>query len=116
MQFPRTLRWPRGRRSAPPPSAASLQSFNHDALEIARRRRVRHAVPLQQFSAFVYLAFTLRILAMAEAGPGGYAYRIAEMRDGTLVERGAAVVMQADPVSQRIAMKLRRGVRAIVPG
>jgi hypothetical protein len=92
------------------PSAA-VSSFKHDGLEIARVKNERRWLPVWHIIFFVYLALLVRLVAMADIGPGAYAGRIDDMRNGNLFERAAAYVMHMDPVSQQIAISLRRGMR-----
>ena len=92
------------------PSAAVL-SFNHDGLEIARVKNEKRWLPIWHIIFFVYLALLVRLVAMADIGPGSYAARIDAMEDGNLIERAAAYVMHMDPVSRQIAISLRRGMR-----
>ena len=104
--------FPKKRRSGSMyhPSATVL-SFNHDGLEIARVKTEKRWLPIWHIIFFIYLALLVRLVAMADIGPGGYANRIDDMRDGNIFERVAAYVMHMDPVSQQIALSLRRGMR-----
>lgn len=92
-------------------SSAAVLSFNHDGLEIARIKTEKRWLPIWHIIFFIYLALLVRLVAMADIGPGGYAARIDDMQQGNLFERAAAYVMHMDPVSQQIAISLRRGMR-----
>ena len=88
---------------------ASVLSFNHDGLEIARvkRRAGVRWLPLWHIVFFIYLVLLIRLVAVADIGPAGYANRMEQMRNGTVLEQAAAVIMDMDPISQRFAAKLR---------
>lgn len=94
---------------------ASVLSFNHDGLEIARvKAEPGHRwLPLWHIMVFIYLILLIRLVAFADIGPGGYNNRMEQMRNGTLLEQGAAKVMAMDPISQRLARELR-GVFGVV--
>lgn len=93
---------------------ASVVSFNHDGLEIARvKTRRRRWLPVWHIIVFVYLILLIRLIVLADIGPVGYAARMNDMRDGTLLEKGAAKIMQPDPYTQALAAKLRRGINFI---
>ncbi len=91
--------------------SASVLSFNHDGLEIARVRHERRWLPLWHVAVFLYLALLIRLVAMADIGPAAYASRIDQMNDGSFVERAAARVMQMDPWSQKIAVEIRHSLK-----
>lgn len=84
-------------------------SFNHDGLQLARVKNNRRWLPLFHIVAFIYLAMVIRLVVIAEIGPSGYSQRMAELRDGNMLERVAASVMAMDPVSQAIAGHIRSG-------
>ncbi len=85
-------------------------SFTPDGLQIARRRDRRRWLPLWHLIFFIYLVLLIRLMAMADLGPAGYAHRLEEMRGGTLLERGAAQVLRMDPVSRTLALQVRGGL------
>jgi len=91
-------------------STVSIESFNHDNLELARARRRRRGLPLLHFAAFCYLVLVLRIVTIAGVGPGMYNARMAEMQRGNVVERAAAFLMQPDAVSRDLARNMRWGL------
>ena len=91
--------------------SSSVLSFNHDGLEIARTRNERRWLPIWHIAVFVYLALLIRLIAIAEAGPAAYANRMQQMGEGTFIERSIATVMQMDPISQKLAMKMRRSLK-----
>jgi len=95
--------------------SASVLSFNHDGVEIARVRAKRRWLPIWHVMVFVYLILLIRLIAMADIGPAGYANRMVEMRNGSFLERTAARVMDLDPVSRKLAAELR-GVLKVISG
>lgn len=88
---------------------ASVLSFNHDGLEIARAKRSSRSrwLPVWHFVFFIYLVLLIRIVAIADIGAAAYSSRIQDMRDGTIIERAAAQVMGLDPISGRAAVAVR---------
>lgn len=90
-----------------------MHSFNHDGLEIARVRHERRWLPVWHIVFFIYLGLVIRLVTMTEIGPAGYAQRMAQLENGTLVERMTAQVMQMDPVSRKIAIQVRSSLRSM---
>ena len=86
---------------------ASVVSFNHDGIEIARSKKRRRWLPLWHILVFIYLILLIRLVAVADIGPVGYHARMAEMENGNILERAAAKVMQLDPVSRALASEIR---------
>jgi hypothetical protein len=76
----------------------------------------RRWLPLRHLVFFLYIALLIRILALAELGPGAYAQRLEEMRRGSLPERAAALVMRMDPASRQLALQLRAGLARLDRG
>lgn len=109
--FRRLYSRPPGRLRKAYRQSSSMLSFNHDGLEIARTRNERRWLPVWHIAVFIYLALLIRIIAIAETGPAAYANRMEQMSEGTVIERSIAVVMQMDPISQQIAMKVRRSLK-----
>jgi len=94
--------------------SASVLSFNHDGLEIARvRTRQRRWLPLWHIMVFVYLILLIRLIALADIGPAGYGNRMSEMRNGNILERSAARIMAMDPVSRRVAQGLHNVLKRL---
>lgn len=90
---------------------SAVLSFNHDGLEIARVRKKNRWLPVWHVIFFVYLVLLIRLIAMADMGPAAYANRVAQLEKGVWIERMAARIMFMDPVSQQIAITLRRNFR-----
>ncbi len=94
-----------------PRANATVFSFNHDGIAVARIRKKNRWLPVWHFIFVVYLALIIRLVTIAEAGPASYANRMAELENGTFMERAAARVMYMDPVSRQIAVNIRRGMK-----
>lgn len=94
-------------------ASSVVLSFSHDGLAIARAKKTRRWLPIWHVIFFVYMAMLIRLVIMADMGPGGYASRMAELENGTALERLAARVMAMDPVSQEIAKRLRSSLISI---
>ena len=93
--------------------SSSVLSFNHDGLEIARTRTEKRWLPIWHVVFLVYLILLIRLVAMAQIGPGGYAMRMDEMQNGNPAEKVAAQIMAMDPISQRLALQIRGGLKYI---
>jgi len=91
--------------------SATVMSFNHDGLELARVKNERRWLPIWHIAVFIYLAMLIRLIAMADVGPAAYGSRLDKMSEGTMIERVAARVMAMDPVSQSIANSVRSAMR-----
>lgn len=92
---------------------ATVLSFNHDGMSLARVRKKNRWLPVWHFIFVIYLAMIIRLVAMAEAGPGSYGARMAELENGSTIEKIAAKIMYMDPVSRNIAINIRKGLRDI---
>ena len=92
---------------------AHRMSFNHDGLEIARvkRRRSRY-LPIWHIIFFIYFVYLMRLMAMADMGVGAYQNRMDQLAQGNFIERAAATVMTADPISRDIAADLRNALKS----
>ena len=79
-----------------------------DGLIVAKPRPNPRRFPLRVlvFGIILYLAF--KVLLLSFLGTSVYRDRIEALRQGSLIERAGAVVMQADPVSMRLAEKIGR--------
>ncbi len=96
---------------------AAVISFNHDGLEICRVKRSSRSrwLPVWHFVFFVYLILLIRTVAVADIGAAGYANRMEQMRNGNLLERAAAGIMDIDPIT-RIAAAEFRGFVSFISG
>jgi hypothetical protein len=103
----------RRRVKSPYQSTSAVLSFNHDGVEIARVRTKRRWLPVWHLMVFLYLILLIRLIALADIGPTGYASRMDEMRQGNFLERSAVWVMAMDPLSRRLAAELR-GVLSVI--
>lgn len=89
---------------------SAVLSFNHDGLEVARVRNQGRYLPIWHLIFFIYLAMVIRLVVAADIGTAGYEARMHQMKNGSSLERMAAVVMEMDPVSRELAMKVRAGL------
>lgn len=89
--------------------AASLKSFNHDGLEIARRRKAHRFFPIRQLFYFLVLVVSFKIFLFFGLGASAYGAKIVEMSQGAAWERIAAKAMVLDPVSQWFVDGVRFG-------
>lgn len=92
-----------------PQKFRSLESFNHDGFEIARRRPSRRGFPWQQVLYFAVAVVAFKIFLFFEMGGGAYGAKIEALKDGTTLEQVAAVAMTLDPVSQYVVDAIRFG-------
>lgn len=82
-----------------------VYSVNQDGLIIARPRRRGMRRPL--YLVFVALAGVMAFKAVLYAGLGAASYgqRVTELSQGTMVERAAAWIMQADQFTVWLALQ-----------
>ncbi|KMW59305.1 hypothetical protein AIOL_004287 [Candidatus Rhodobacter oscarellae] len=62
---------------------------------------------------FIYVVLLIRLISMVEIGPASYGHRMAQLQNGTFIERTTARVMQMDPLSQSIALRIRVGMKRL---
>lgn len=87
--------------------SASLQSFNHDGLELARRRTHRRAFPLRQLALFGLAILAFKIFLYLDMGGAAYGAKVAELRAGEGIERLAGQAMALDPASKWLVTQLQ---------
>jgi hypothetical protein len=87
----------------------SLESFNHDGVEIARRRHRAHGIPLRQIAYFLIAVVSFKIFLFFDMGAGAYGAKIQELMQGETWERAAGYAMQLDPASQWFVDGVRYG-------
>lgn len=85
----------------------SIESFNHDGMEIARRRTHRRVLPVRPFLLFALAVFAFKIFLVLQMGQASYGAKMAVLAEGTTMEQVAAKVMALDPVSQWIVDEIR---------
>ncbi|WP_424987710.1 hypothetical protein [Microbulbifer sp. S227A] len=78
-----------------------------DGLVLAGPMRIRPRTAIRPYLMLAVLFVLFKAVLIAAAGQGTYDGRIAQLRQGNPVEHAGAVVMQADPVSQFLAHRLR---------
>ena len=78
-----------------------------DGLIIFRPKRRKSGLPLRGL-LYLFLGFTfLKAGIIAHLGAPLYEDRLAQLAQGSIVEQAGAVVMQSDPVSQKLSAYLR---------
>jgi len=70
------------------------------------RKVVQSRISLRSLILFALAVLMFKGLLMASLGFDSYNYRVAELRKGSTLEQGGALIMQSDPVSTSIAEKL----------
>ena len=98
-------------RSSPTRETRSIGSFNHDGLELARRRKHRRGLPLGHIALFALAVVAFKIFLVVQLGSATYGARMTALAEGGMLERVAAKVMILDPVSQWIVDEIRYAVR-----
>ncbi|MDJ0626820.1 MAG: hypothetical protein QNJ44_01060 [Rhodobacter sp.] len=91
-------------------AARSVESYNHDGLELARRRAHRREFPLKQLAQLVLAVMLFKIFLFFQLGAGGYGARMAQLAEGNILEQLAAKAMILDPVSVWLIEGLRFGL------
>lgn len=77
-----------------------------DGLIITKPKRAGGNMPVKLFMGVVIGFFAFKVLLISHLGTAGYDGRVEQLRAGSVIERGGAVLLQADPVSTAIAAKL----------
>ncbi len=78
-----------------------------DGLIVFKPKRRQAGFPLRALVLLIIGFFVFKGMIMAHIGTSLYEQRVAALMEGTLVEQAGAYVMQTDPVTERIAQKLR---------
>lgn len=82
-----------------------VASMSHDGLLIAVPRRRRLRVPFAGIALLAVGIIAFKGVVLAQVGDAGYQTRLDGLAQGTQVERAAAWVMQADPITQWVAQQ-----------
>ncbi len=91
-------------------SRRSVESFNHDGMEIARRRSHRRGLPVTQILLFLLFLFMFRIFLVMHMGQVAYGAKMATLSEGTAIEQLAAQAMVLDPVSKWVIAEARSAI------
>lgn len=78
-----------------------------DGLIVFKPKRRKAGFPLRALVFVILGFFIFKGFILAHTGNAIYEQRIAKLQAGTVLEQAGAFVMQADPVTQSIAQKLR---------
>ena len=78
-----------------------------DGLMVAVPRRAVRPIPMRSLFMLVGSILLFKAFILAHIGPAGYADRLDILRQGSVVERAGAFVMQSDPATRHIAEVLR---------
>lgn len=87
----------------------SVESFNHDGVELARLRRHRRQLPWRQIWQFALAVLSFKIFLFFQMGAAAYGAKIAHLSEGGLIERIAAKAMILDPASMWLIDLIRFG-------
>ncbi|WP_293573336.1 hypothetical protein [Phaeobacter sp.] len=77
-----------------------------DGLVVVKPKRIQSRISGRSLILFVAAFFLFKGFLLATLGFGSYDFRVAQLREGTALERAGAFVMERDPVSQFIAEKI----------
>ncbi len=86
----------------------SVESFNHDGLELARRRKRRRGFPVGQIVLFAVFVLAFKVFLVVQMGPAAYGAKMNALAEGGTMERLAARAMVLDPVSELVVEELRK--------
>ncbi|WP_412509188.1 hypothetical protein [Roseovarius sp. SYSU LYC5161] len=92
-------------------SKGYVSQITDDGLIVFRPKKRKFEFPLRGLTFVVIGFLVLKGVILAHVGTPLYQERVAALRDGMLVERVGAMVMQLDPVSESIGGKLRPFLR-----
>ncbi|PVA05816.1 hypothetical protein [Thalassorhabdomicrobium marinisediminis] len=87
-----------------------VHRVGRDGLIRSRPRLIRPRFPVKGAMIVVGLLLAFKALLFAELGAEAYGDRVAGLREGMLLERAGAVVMQEDPVTVAVGAYLARTV------
>lgn len=79
----------------------------HDGFIVARPRPAASRISGRSVLLLLVVFFLFKGFLFASVGTSTYTQRIAHLRDGNVLEKAGAFVMQADPVSRAVAAQLR---------
>ena len=77
-----------------------------DGLIVARPRRQSARLPRKAVVLFLLAFFAFKAFLVANLGPLAYDDRLARLQAGTVIEKGGAFVMQADPLTMYLAKQI----------
>jgi hypothetical protein len=86
-----------------------LESFNHDGVELARRRASQRGLPWRQFLYFAVAVLSFKVFLFFQMGAASYGAKAEELIAAGGAERFAGYVMQMDPVTEWVVDRLRFG-------
>ena len=78
----------------------SLESFNLDGVEIARRKTRRREFPLRYVFFFLVAVMAFKVFLYFDMGGSAYGAKMEELFEGTAIEQMASYAMVLDPVSK----------------
>lgn len=79
-----------------------------DGLIVTRPRMYRPRFPLKSIVALLLMGFLFKGFMLANLGADAYDARLANLAQGTMMERAGAWAMQLDPVTVAIAGQISR--------
>lgn len=77
----------------------SVKGMTSSGLIIERPRRYRPKFPLRAILILLIATFAIKGYFYASIGTNGYAARVAELAQGSTLDRAGAWVLQADPIT-----------------
>lgn len=80
-----------------------VQSVNHDGLIIVRARRRTPRFPLRGLAMLFFAIFAFKTFLFMTLGERVYDQRVALLSEGSFAEQAGGWVMQADPLTVRMA-------------
>lgn len=92
-------------------SHGHVTGMRPDGVIVARPRAARPVVSGRAVLLILAVFFVLKGVLLASVGVSVYYQCIAKMRDGTVLEKAGAIVMQPDPLSRLIAAEVRAVLR-----
>lgn len=88
----------------------SLESFQQDGIEVARRRRKsRFVFPTKQVLLFALAFLSYRIFLFFEIGANAYSEKLTEWASGGPAQKTLSFLMTLDPISMWIINGIRFG-------
>ncbi|MEL7115038.1 MAG: hypothetical protein AAGP08_05515 [Pseudomonadota bacterium] len=94
-----------------PRAFKTLETFQHDGVEVARRRRrSKWRLPIREIVLFALAIVAFKVFLYIELGGAAYGAKVEQLLAAEGSERWAGYAMQIDPVTAFVIETLRTGL------
>lgn len=91
-----------------PQTFKSLESFNHDGYQVARRRMRGGGIAWTHIAYLILAVISFKVFLHFEMGAAAYAAKVTELLAAEDWQRFAGMAMQLDPVTQWVIEQVQR--------